>query len=87
MLETFGSAVHGAGRQMSRNAALKQFKGEKLITELEKKGIIVKGHSFKGLAEEAPLAYKNIHEVVNVMHDTGINKKIAMLKPLIVVKG
>lgn len=87
MKETFGSAVHGAGRQMSRHSALKHFRGEHLINELGKKGIIIKGHSLKGLAEEAPNAYKDIHEVCNVMHNTGINKKVALLKPLIVVKG
>ena len=87
MEETFGSSVHGAGRFMSRTQAIKNYRGEEIVKELGKKGIIIRGHGMKGIAEEAPGAYKNIDAVVNVMHNTGISKKVARLKPLIVVKG
>lgn len=87
MKETFGSAVHGAGRAMSRNAAIKQFSGENIVSNLRKKGIIVKGHGLKGIAEEAPNAYKRIEEVIEVMHASGVARKVVKLKPLICVKG
>ncbi|MEK6973091.1 MAG: RtcB family protein [archaeon] len=87
MKETFGSTVHGAGRVMSRNQAIKSFRGETLVSELSKKGIIIKGHSLKGLAEEAPDAYKNIYSVIDVTHNAGIAKKVVEMKPLICVKG
>jgi tRNA-splicing ligase RtcB len=87
MQETFGSACHGAGRMMSRVQAKKQFRAEKLIDELGKEGIIIKGHGFKGIAEEAPGAYKDVDNVVAVMHDTSIARKVVRVKPLISIKG
>ncbi|MEM0359783.1 MAG: RtcB family protein [Candidatus Diapherotrites archaeon] len=87
MKETFGSAVHGAGRKLSRNAAIKSFKGEQIATELNKKGIIIKTHSWKGISEEAPQAYKDIDEVIEIMAVTGISRKVARLKPMITIKG
>jgi len=87
MEETFGSTIHGAGRRMSRHAALKQFRGSTLMQQLEEKGIIVRGHSMRGLAEEAPQAYKDIDKVINVMHSAGISTKVAKLKPIICIKG
>ncbi|MCD6434574.1 MAG: RtcB family protein [Candidatus Diapherotrites archaeon] len=87
MEETFGSTIHGAGRRMSRVRALKQWRGEILAKELRSKGIIVKAHSWRGLAEEAPGAYKDIDEVVNVMHNAGITLKVARVRPIICVKG
>jgi len=84
---TFGSTVHGAGRVKSRSAALRNLKGEKVQKDLQKKGIEVKSGSWKSLAEEAPEVYKDIDEVVRVVDELGINKKIARLKPLTVVKG
>ena len=87
MLETFGSGVHGAGRKMSRHAAIKQFDGKAIAGELADKGIIVKTHSWKGAAEEAPLAYKDIDSVVRVMNETGVNRAVARLKPIITIKG
>jgi len=87
MNETFGSACHGAGRIMSRMQAKKQFNGENIIKELERKGIVIKGHSKAGVAEEAPGAYKNVTEVVDVMHNSGIAKKVVKVKPLISIKG
>jgi len=87
MKTTFGSTIHGAGRSMSRTSALANWKGEDILAELAKKGILVKARSLKGLPEEAPDAYKDIESVVEVMHKTGISKKVARLKPLICIKG
>lgn len=84
---TFGSTVHGAGRVKSRSYAIKNLIGEKIKQELNKKGIEIITGSWKSLAEEAPEAYKDIEEVVNVVDELGISKKVARLKPLIVVKG
>ncbi len=87
MKDTFGSAIHGAGRKMSRHQAKREWKGVNLVEELAKKGIIIKGHSISGVAEEAPGAYKDAEEVVDVMHFSGIAKKVVKVKPLISVKG
>ena len=87
MIETFGSSCHGAGRVMSREQAKKQWRGEGVVNELSKRGIIIKGHSLAGVAEEAPGAYKDVNEVVDVMHYSGIAKKVALLKPVICIKG
>jgi len=87
MAETFGSACHGAGRNMSREQAKREFRGEGLVNELAKRGIVIKGHSLAGVAEEAPGAYKDVTEVVDVMHNSGIAKKVALLKPMICIKG
>jgi tRNA-splicing ligase RtcB len=87
MEKSFGSTIHGAGRQMSRQQAKKEFWGENVVKDLEKKGIHVKGHSMAGISEEAPGAYKDIVNVVDCMHHSGISKKVAMLKPLINIKG
>jgi tRNA-splicing ligase RtcB len=85
--ETFGSCAHGAGRVMSRTAAKKQVWGETLKKELEAKGIFPRTRSMAGLAEEAPIAYKDIDEVVKVVDAVGIAKKVARLVPLGVIKG
>jgi tRNA-splicing ligase RtcB len=84
---TFGSTVHGAGRLSSRSAALRNLRGEEIKKEMNKEGIEVKAGSWKSLAEEAPEAYKNIDEVVEVVHELGISKKVARMKPLVVIKG
>ena len=84
---TFGSTVHGAGRVSSRSAALKNLRGEEVKKKLSQKGIEVKSGSWKALAQEAPEVYKDIDEVVKVVDELGISKKIARLKPLVVVKG
>ena len=84
---TFGSTVHGAGRVSSRSKALKELRGEEIKENLKKKGIEVKAGSWKSLAEEAPEVYKDIDEVVKVVDELGISKKVARLKPLVVVKG
>ena len=85
--ETFSSSCHGAGRRMSRHAALRQVKGGDLKKQLEARGIVVQSGSWRGLAEEAPIAYKNIDDVVQVVHNAGIAEKVAKLKPLAVIKG
>jgi tRNA-splicing ligase RtcB len=87
MEETFGSTAHGAGRVMSRHEAIHSFRGETIVKELEKKGIFVKGASWKGIAEEASEAYKDIEEVVRVSHEAGIGNIVVRLKPIGVVKG
>jgi tRNA-splicing ligase RtcB len=84
---TFGSTVHGAGRISSRSFALKNLNGEEIKKQLNKKGIEVQAGSWKSLAEEAPEVYKDIDEVVRVVDELGISKKIARMKPLAVVKG
>ncbi len=85
--DAFYSSCHGSGRAMSRHAAMRKISGQELIRELHKKGILVKYYSLIGLAEEAPMAYKNIDEVVEVVHRAGLSKKVAKLKPLVVIKG
>ena len=87
MEEVFGTAVHGAGRVSSREAAKKRWRAKDIIAELGKSGIIIKGHSLSGVAEEAPGAYKDVTQVVDVVHNAGIAKKVVMSKPLIAVKG
>ncbi|MBN1592422.1 MAG: RtcB family protein [Candidatus Coatesbacteria bacterium] len=87
MQETFGSTCHGAGRLLSRHQAIKKAKGRQIDTELEKEGIIVRSASRKTLAEEMPAAYKDIDEVIRVVHEAGISKKVARLRPIGVIKG
>ncbi len=84
---SFGSSCHGAGRRMSRTRARREMTVAALRRELGAQGIIVNAGSRRGLVEEAPLAYKDIDEVVNVIHAAGIAKKIVRLRPLVVVKG
>jgi len=87
MAETWGSTCHGAGRVLSRGAAKKRAQGRSIDRELARDGIIVRGASRKGLAEEMPEAYKNIDEVVAVVHGAGISRKVARMRPLGVIKG
>ncbi len=87
LAKSFGSSCHGAGRRMSRSQASKQINASALREELSSRGIIINAGSKRGLVEEAPLAYKDIDEVVNVVHDAGIAKKVARLRPLVVIKG
>ena len=85
--ETFSSTAHGAGRNLSRHQALKQFRGEQIKADLEKRHIYLKAKSWKGIAEEAPLSYKDIDEVVKVSHEVGIGNLVARLTPLACIKG
>ncbi len=87
MAETFGSTCHGAGRMMSRTKAKKTVWGAELRDELQGRGIEVRAGSMAGLAEEAPIAYKDVDEVVEVVHKAGIAKKVAKLVPIAVIKG
>jgi len=84
---TFGSSCHGAGRVMSRSRARKTIWGADLRKEMEGQGIVVRAGSNKGLAEEAPAAYKDVSRVVEVVHGAGIARKVARLRPLAVIKG
>jgi len=84
---SFASTAHGAGRAMSRFAAMKLKRGEEVRDELAAKNIVVKGASWKGLAEEAPHAYKDVDEVVKTSHENHIGDLVAKLKPLAVMKG
>ena len=85
--EAFYSTSHGAGRTMSRHQAMRTVSGQTVIHQLKQKGIIVKCFSMRGIAEEAPLAYKDIDDVVEVVHNAGLSKKVARLVPLAVIKG
>ncbi len=87
MRETFGSTCHGAGRALSRKAAVKAAKGRRLREELEQRGIFVRTASHRTMAEEMSEAYKDVSEVVAVTDESGISKKVAKLRPLVVVKG
>jgi len=87
MEETFGSTCHGAGRVMSRHQAMKAAKGRAITRELEDKGIIVRGASRGTLTEEIPEAYKDVNDVVNVVHHAGISRKVVKLIPMGVIKG
>lgn len=87
MSETFGSTCHGAGRVLSRGAAKRAIRGADIIQELASRGILVKAGSLSALAEEASLAYKDVAEVIDVVHEAGISKKVAMATPIGVIKG
>jgi tRNA-splicing ligase RtcB len=87
MQRSFGSSCHGAGRVMSRSKAKKSVRGENLRKELESEGIRVRAGSMAGLAEEAPQAYKDVDEVVATVCGANIARKVARLRPVIVVKG
>ncbi len=85
--ESFASTCHGAGRVKSRHEALKTISFDNLIKELRDKGIEVRATGKRTIVEEAPAAYKNIDDVINVVHNAGLSKKVCRLRPLCVVKG
>ena len=87
MDETFGSSCHGAGRVLGRRAALRQAKGRRIDVELRARGVEVLSRATKTLAEEMPEAYKDVDDVVAVMHAAGITRKVARLVPVAVIKG
>jgi tRNA-splicing ligase RtcB len=87
MTQTFGTCCHGAGRRQSRTAAKKSISSKDLLAQLDAHGITVRVHSKNLLPEEAPLAYKDAQQVVSVVHNAGLAKLVARLKPIIVVKG
>ena len=83
----FGSACHGAGRAMSRTQAKKMRHGRDVVKQLEKQGIIVRGHSYSGIAEGAPESYKDVAEVVEASHQANLASKVARVRPIACVKG
>jgi tRNA-splicing ligase RtcB len=87
MKESFGSSCHGAGRRMSRTEARRRTRGSELKQKLSAEGITVNSGSLSGLAEEAPEAYKDVDQVVEVIQKSGIAKKIAKMRPVAVIKG
>lgn len=87
MLLAFGSSCHGAGRTMSRHQAKKNWQGKDVVNSLRNKGILIRSPSFRGVAEEAPGAYKDVNSVVDVAHKANLSKKIAKLLPIVCIKG
>jgi tRNA-splicing ligase RtcB len=87
MTRSFGSCCHGAGRAMSRSQATKRWHGKDVVMHLAQKGIIIRGASPRGIAEEAPGAYKDVTAVVDATETAGLARKVARLEPLICVKG
>ncbi len=87
MQETFGSTCHGAGRVMSRSAALREEEANNIINRLAKSGIKLKAESKKTIVEESPDAYKDVQDVVDVLHEEGISTKVVKLRPIAVMKG
>ena len=83
----FSSACHGAGRAMSRHNALRLFKGSEVVKDLAERGILIKSPSMRGVAEEAPEAYKDVSAVVDAADAAGLARKVARLEPLICIKG
>ncbi|HET9214970.1 MAG TPA: RtcB family protein [Gaiellaceae bacterium] len=84
---SFGTTCHGAGRLLSRTGARKRIEGAELRRQLEARGIVVRSPSNKGLAEEAPFAYKDVERVVDVVERAGLARRVARLRPIGVVKG
>ncbi|MDF3055111.1 MAG: rtcB [Gammaproteobacteria bacterium] len=85
--QAFSSACHGAGRKMSRRQALKIWNGKELIKELANQGIYIRTKSMRGVAEEAPDSYKDVHKVVEVTERSGLARRVAFLKPIACIKG
>ncbi len=85
--DTFGSSCHGAGRRLSRHQAKKESRGRQLLSELEERGVVVMAAGMATVAEEMPEAYKDVADVVEVVHRAGIGSRVARLRPLGVVKG
>jgi tRNA-splicing ligase RtcB (3'-phosphate/5'-hydroxy nucleic acid ligase) len=83
----FSSAVHGAGRSMSRHAALRRWQGRQIMNELSARGILVRSPSARGVAEEAPGAYKEVGAVVRAAENAGLARRVARLRPLVCIKG
>jgi tRNA-splicing ligase RtcB len=83
----FSSACHGAGRSMSRTQATRQWRGQEVVRELGTRGIIIRSPSMRGVAEEAPGAYKDVSQVVDASHAAGLACRVARLRPLVCIKG
>ncbi|MFP4058296.1 MAG: RtcB family protein [Candidatus Brocadiia bacterium] len=87
MDEAFGTTCHGAGRMMSRKQATRIAHGRDVARDLAEEGIVVKGRGWKGIAEEQPAAYKDVNDVVDIVHRAGLSRKVARMRPLGVIKG
>jgi len=87
LARSFGSSCHGAGRSMSRHQALKQWRGRQVIDELASRGILIRSPSPRGVAEEAPGAYKDVAAVVDAADRAGLSRTVARLEPIVCVKG
>ncbi len=83
----FSSACHGAGRSMSRHQARKTWRGSDIVDELSRRGIVIRSPSMRGVAEEAPHAYKDVTAVIEATHRAGLARKVAELRPLVCIKG
>ena len=87
MEQTFGTTCHGAGRAMSRTAAVRAARGRRIDRELAELGVVARARSRRGLAEEQPAAYKDVDQVVDVVHRAGLSAKVARMRPIGVIKG
>jgi tRNA-splicing ligase RtcB len=87
MRKAFGSGIHGAGRALSRKKAATKFWGEEVVSTLQKAGVRVFAHDLRGVAEEAPGAYKDVERVVGAAQTAGLNETVARLRPMAVIKG
>jgi tRNA-splicing ligase RtcB len=85
--KAFSSACHGAGRALSRHAALRQWSGRKIVDDLAEQGILIRSPSTRGVAEEAPGAYKNVGAVVAAAEHAGLARRVARMRPLVCIKG
>jgi tRNA-splicing ligase RtcB len=83
----WSSASHGAGRAMSRNQALRRWRGRAVVDDLGARGIVIRSNSMRGIAEEAPGAYKDIDAVAEATERAGLAKRVAFLRPLVCIKG
>jgi tRNA-splicing ligase RtcB len=83
----FGSACHGAGRSMSRHQALRQWRGSDIVQKLAGRGILIRSRSLRGVAEEAPEAYKDVSAVAEAADKAGLARTVARLEPVICIKG
>jgi tRNA-splicing ligase RtcB len=87
LTRSLGSSCHGAGRAMSRHQARRQFRGRQIVDDLAARGIIVRSPSSRGVAEEAPDAYKDVTAVVDAADRAGLSRKVARLEPIVCIKG
>ncbi len=87
MEQTFGSTCHGAGRVLSRTAAIQRAKGRRIDQELLARGVVARARGRTGLEEEQPEAYKDVNDVVDCVQQAGLSRKVARLKPIGVIKG
>lgn len=84
---SLSSACHGAGRAMSRRQARRQYRGRQVVDQLAERGIVIRSPSLRGIAEEAPLAYKDVDRVVDIADRVGLARKVARLEPVVCIKG